>query len=364
VNRTGIWIAFFSLLLCVGCSQPPGGAYSFKIAFVPSTSGQYGIFSMNSDTTGSKILVADRMAQVRFASWSPDGKKIAFYNVRGQDEDILKKYRMTDEYLLYVMDATGENQRRLLDFPILDFGWAPDSRHLFLISTYESPDRNSPEVLNGTMRSLAYVYVLDTQTGGMNRLPGSGRNCSASWSPDGTRLAVGFGIGENCGIYLISPDGGRSEQLTDGTTIDFRPAWSPNGRTIAYVAYAKTDADAEDSGVFVIAADGTGKRRVDYETVSYVMWSLDGNMLLLQSANTARLIDPNGRKQVLLSAAAGLDSIVNAVFTPDGRSVMFCSNNYGAWKIYSIGLDGQRRKTITIRTNSSNFCLSPLLTRR
>jgi hypothetical protein len=86
--------------------------------------------------------------------------------------------------------------------------------------------------------------------------------------------------------------------------------------------------------------------------------------LLLQSANTARLIDPNGRKQVLLSAAAGLDSIVNAVFTPDGRSVMFCSNNYGAWKIYSIGLDGQRRKTITIRTNSSNFCLSPLLTRR
>jgi Tol biopolymer transport system component len=364
VNRAGIWIAFFSLLLCAGCSPPPGGADGYKIAFVPSTPGQNGVFSMNSDTTGSKTLVADMMAQVRFASWSPDGKRLAFYSIRGQDEDILKKYRMLNEYLLYVMDATGDNQKRLLDFPVIDFGWAPDSRRLYFISAYESPDRNSPEVLSGTRRPLAYVYVFDTQTGSKNRLPGSGRNCSASWSPDGTCLAVGFGMGEDCGIYLISPDGGRSERLTDGTTIDFRPAWSPNGRTIAYVAHTKTDADAKDSGVFVIAANGTGKRRVDDETVSYVMWSLDGSMLLLQSSNTARLIDPNGRKQILLSAGAGLRSIVNAIFTPDGRRVMFCSNDSGTWKIYSIGLDGQKRKTITIRTSSSNFCLSPLLTRR
>jgi len=364
VNRDGMWLAFFSLLLCAGCSQPPGGADGFKIAFVPSTTGQYGILSMNADTTGSKTLVADKMAQVRFASWSPDGKRLAFYSIRGQDKDILNKYRMINEYLLYVMEATGENQKRLLDFPVIDFGWAPDSRRLFFISAYESPDRNSPEVLNGTMRPLAYVYVLDTQTGGINRLTGAGRNCSASWSPDGTRLAVGFGMGENCGIYLMSPDGTRSDRLTDGTTIDFRPAWSPDGRAIAYVAYTKTDADVKDSGVFVIAADGTGKRQVDYETVSYVMWSPDGSMLLLQSGSRARLIDPNGQKQVLLSAGAGLRSIVNATFTPDGRRVMFCSNDSGAWKIYSIGLDDQKRKTITIRTNSSNFCLSPLLTRR
>jgi TolB protein len=214
------------------------------------------------------------------------------------------------------------------------------------------------------MRPLAYVYVFDTQTGGMNRLPGSGRNCSAAWSPDGARLAVGFGNGENCGIYIISSDGGRSERLTDGATIDFQPAWSPDGKTIAYVAYPKPGTDAKDSGVFVIAADGTGKRRVGEETVSYAMWSPDGSTLLLQSDNTARLIDPNGRKQVLLSAGAGLRRIVNAIFTPNGKRVMFCSNDSGAWNIYSIGLDGQNRKTITGRTNSSNFCLSPLLARR
>ena len=364
MSRDGLWIALFFLLLCAGCSQPPGGADGYKIAFVPTTSGQYGIFSMNSDTTGSKMLVADKMAQVRFASWSPDGKRLAFYSVRSQDQQILKKYRMINEYLLYVMDATGENQKRLLDFPVIDFGWAPDSRRLFFISTYESPDRDSPEVLAGTRGPLASVYIFDTQTGAMNRLPGAGQNCSASWSPDGNRLAVGFGIGENCGIHLISPDGRQSERLTDCATIDFRPAWSPDGRAIAYVAHAKTDADARDSGVFVIAADGTGKRRVDDRITSYVLWSPDGGMLLLQSASTARLIEPSGRKQVLLSAVAGLRSIDNAIFTPDGKRVVFCSNDSGAWKIYSIGLADQKRKTITIRTSSSNFCLSPLLTRR
>jgi Tol biopolymer transport system component len=364
VNRAGTWIVLFFILLFAGCSQTPGGAEGYKVAFVPSVPGQYGIFSINSDTTGLRTLITDKMAQVRFASWSPDGKRIAFYSIRAQDQDVLSKYSMLDEYLLYVMDATGENQRRLVDFPVIDFGWAPDSRRLFVISAFESPDRNLPEVLNGTLHPLASIYVLDTQTGEMKRLPGAGRNCSASWSPDGTRLAVGFGIGEHCGIHLISPDGGRSEELTDGTTIDFRPVWSADGRTIAYIAYSKNDSDAGASGVFVISSDGTGNRRVDAETVSYVLWSIDGSMLLLQSANTARLIDPNSRKQVLLSAGAGLRSISNAIFTPDGRKVMFCSNDSGTWKIYSIGLDGQKRKTVTIKTSSSNFCLSPLLTRR
>lgn len=362
MTKSGTWIIYFSLLLCAGCSRPPGGAEGYKVAFVPGTPGQYGIFSINSDTTGSQILLDDKMAQVRFASWSPDGKNLAFYTIRSQDKEILAKYPMNGEYLLYVMDAKGENQKRLLDFPVTDFGWAPDSRRIFFISAYESPDRDLPEVLSGTAHPLAYVYVLDMKTGAINRLPGSGRNCSASWSPDGTRLAVSFGTGEGCGIHLLSPDGRRSEQLTDGKTFDFRPAWAPDGKAIAYIAYAETEADAGNSGIFVISPDGTGKKRVDHRTASYVLWSLDGRMLLLQSANTALLIDPDGQKQVRLSAEAGFQGIANAIFTPDGRRVIFASNDSGLWRIYSIGLDGQKRKTITTRASSSNFCLSPLLT--
>jgi len=317
---------------------------------------------MNSDTTGSRLLIGDKNAQLRFASWSPDGKKIAFYTIRAQDTDILKKYPTLPKYILYVMDSSGKDLKRLLDFPVLDFGWAPNGRQLFVISAHESPDRDSQEVVNGIRNPSASIYIIDLQNGGRTRLPGSGRNCSAAWSPDGTRLAVSYGEAENGGIYLISADGRQNHRLTDASTIDCRAKWSPDGRLLAYAAYAKTDADAKDAGVYVTAADGTGKKRVSEDSVYYVQWSYDGTILLLQLENGVRLIGLEGQKQILLSAR--LRRPTNDLFTPDGKAVLICSNDEGAWNIYSVGLDGQQQKKMTGRTNSSNYCLSPLLTGR
>jgi Tol biopolymer transport system component len=346
-------------MMCPSCSRDSGGGTDYKIAYVPSMSGQHGIFSMNSDTSGAKLLAADDKAQLRFTSWSPDGKRIAFFTARAQDAGILGKYRMPYQYLLYVMDASGKNQKRLCDFPVIDFGWAPDGRRIFVIASHESPDRDSPEVLSSSINPLAAVYVMDTQTAGITRLPGSGRNCSASWSPDGSQLAVSFGDTDNGGIYVISADGSHSKRLTDAQTVDCRPKWSPDGQSIAYVAYPKAEADAKDAGVHVIAANGTGKKRIAEEAVFYVRWSLDGKALLLQSEDSVRLMDLNGNKQILLSAR--LRKGANGIFTPDGKGAIFCSDDEGAWNLYFIGLDGQNRKKITGRTNTSNFCLSPLL---
>ncbi len=343
----------------MACGQHPGGPGGFRIAYVPSISGQSGIYVMNSDTTGAKRLVGDKNAQLRFASWSPDGKRIAFFTVRVQDDDILSKYLMPYKYLLYTVDSSGNNVKRLVDFPIFDFAWAPNGRQLFVISAYESPDRDSSEVTSGTKNPTASIYIVDLQTGGTTRLPGSGRNCSAAWSPDGTRLAVSYGDEENGGLYLISADGRQSHRLTDASTIDCRPKWSPDGKLIAYAAYEKSGAGAQDAGVYVIAADGTGKRRVAEDAVYYVQWSPDSTMLLLQLENSVRLTDLEGKKQVLLSAR--LRRAMNGQITPDGKGVLFCSNDEGAWNIYSVGLDGEQRKKLTGRTNSSNYCLSPLL---
>ena len=75
-----------------------------------------------------------------------------------------------------------------------------------------------------------------------------------------------------------------------------------------------------------------------------------------------RLIGLEGQKQILLSAR--LRRAMNGLLTPDGKAVLICSNDEGAWNIYSVGLDGQQQKKMTGRTNSSNYCLSPLLTGR
>ncbi len=325
---------------------------------MPSIPGQSGIYVMNSDTTGLKHLVGDKDAGLRFSSWSPDGEKIAFFTVRAQDGAILSKYLMPYKYMLYAMDSSGKNVKRLLDFPIFDFAWAPNGRQLFVISAHEGADRDSSEVRSGSKNPSASIYIVDLQTGGTTRLPGSGRNCSAAWSPDGTRLAVSYGDAENGGLYRVSADGRQNTRLTDASTIDCRPKWSPDGKLIAYAAYAKTDADAKDAGVYLIGADGTGKRRVSEDAIYYVQWSPDGTRLLLQLENSVRLTDLEGKQQVLLSAR--LRRAANGLFTPDGKGAMFCSNDEGAWNIYSVGLDGEQRKKLTGRTNSSNYCLSPL----
>jgi Tol biopolymer transport system component len=126
------------------------------------------------------------------------------------------------------------------------------------------------------------------------------------------------------------------------------------------VAYARTAVDTKDAGVIVIGTDGTNKKRVAEDEAYYVRWSPDGKMLLLQFGSSVRLVDLVENKQVELSQ--GLHHAVNSIFTPDGKRVMYCSDFEGAWNIYSIGLDGENRKRITGRTNSSNFCLSPMLT--
>jgi Tol biopolymer transport system component len=81
------------LLASMACSASPG-AGAYKIAIVPARSGQHGIFVMNSDNTGSKLLTADANAQLRPSSWSPDGKRIAFLSFRPGDTEALHKPRI------------------------------------------------------------------------------------------------------------------------------------------------------------------------------------------------------------------------------------------------------------------------------
>ncbi len=86
-------------------------------------------------------------------------------------------------------------------------------------------------------------------TSGKNFLPGI-------WSPDGTRiLSVGYSSEQanDRDLYVIDPETGRMQQLTEDLPVDTLPAWSPDGQFIAFSA--KRDGRA---GVYVIRADGTG----------------------------------------------------------------------------------------------------------
>jgi Tol biopolymer transport system component len=58
-------------------------------------------------------------------------------------------------------------------------------------------------------------------------------------------------------IYTMNADGSSQRTLTSNDEVDADPAWSPNGRSIAFAG--ERDGNVE---LFVMNADGSGKRRL------------------------------------------------------------------------------------------------------
>jgi Tol biopolymer transport system component len=345
----------FLFMVVVSCSS---GTPGYKIALVPSGSGQHGIFVMNSDTTGGRLLTPDANAQLRTSSWSPDGSKILFLSYRSQDSEIMNKYRIPSHFALYMMDAGGNNQKRLLDFPVSAFSWSPDSRKLLFVSAFEDPAKDDYDVQHGKRAPMSAAYVFDLATGTHKRITAFGQICSASWSPTGGLIAISLGSNETANIYVISLDGKVARHVTQAATMDIQPSWSPDGKTIVYLAVSPPSSDVPGAGVYVIKDDGSDNARIS-DIVAYdAIWSPDGKKLLILASDGIYLLAANGGKPLRLSNRS--DRPLDAVFTPDGGKVMFRSNLEGNWGLHTIDLEGKNRTRISGQLEPSYFCLSPL----
>ena len=327
-----------------GCSRKPG---EYKIALVPDRAGQHGIFVMNSDLTGGKLLTNEPTAELRTSSWSPDGRKIAFFAALPQDSGMLEQFKMLSHFPLYLINASGGNAKRLLDFPVSDFRFSPDGSKLLCISAYEDPAREKRA-----------VYILDLQTGNKRRVTDFGQNCYGSWSPDGSRLALSFGTAQASDLYIADVDGKHTRRIGDSQAINIKPAWSPDGKQLAFISITAQPDGGMAAGAFSINADGTNRKRIAEGITAFeVAWSADGKFLLLESAEGVTLASADSSKTVGL--AQGSVQPKDAVFTPDGREVIFRSRHEGVWNLYAVDLNGSNIRRITGNLSPSTFCLSP-----
>jgi len=73
-----------------------------------------------------------------------------------------------------------------------------------------------------------------------------------AWSPDGKLIAFVSDRDDDSEIYVMSADGSEVVRLTTNTATDYQPIWSPDGKRIAFESKHNGL-----SGIFVVNADGT-----------------------------------------------------------------------------------------------------------
>lgn len=194
------------------------------------------------------------------ASWSADGRKIAFERTEtgGGAQDI------------WYMDADGSNQIAIDqdngdddEFP----DWAPDGNSL----VYQS-------VADGDWD----IYIHNISGGITTNLTDSEDNDTAPRiSPDGTKIVYRNDSDGDNEIYVMDIDGQNPTKLTDDSSHDYHPSWTPDGERIVY-----TKRTGSNHAIYVIDADGDNETSLTSDSENtFIMPSVtpDGQKIIYSS---------------------------------------------------------------------------------
>jgi dipeptidyl aminopeptidase/acylaminoacyl peptidase len=245
--------------------------------------------------------------------WSPDGKYLAFIAARGDDDARPQ---------VWTLDRRGGDaqQYTAVDQGVDGFEWSPDGQRMLLLITDKSAAelaREAAEEAGEEPKPLPYV---------IDRL---------QFKQD----VVGYLDRSRTHIYVT--DGRKQEprQLTFGDYDDSQPAWSPDGRAIAFTSNRTEEPDANlNSDIWIVSAESgepeKSLRRLTSNdgTDSSPAWSHDGRSIAYVTVTEPDLIWYATNHLAMVSAAGGDERVLTTAldrnvsspeFTPDDRAIRF-----------------------------------------
>jgi Tol biopolymer transport system component len=266
------------------------------------------VYLINPDKTNPRRLTNNSSFD-GFANLSPDGKKIAFDSTRLTTGTACNGANNISD--LFLMSSDGSEQTLLTRGSSAT--WSPDGKDIAFhasASYYESggltsgcPIRTDPG--SATSDSDIFLANVDDLLSGVER-PTNITNTSGQieddpdWSSAATAAPQGqpivftsHDVGDNtqnsssAELYLMNPDGSDRLQLTHDNYEERAPAWSPDGSRIVYscrVGPVNPTTGFKSFRICVINADGTGQEQLTFENDSIsdltASWSPDGQQIL------------------------------------------------------------------------------------
>lgn len=162
----------------------------------------------------------------------------------------------------------------------------------------------------------------------------------------GTRFAYVNRQGSAFRLIVADSDGYNEQVVVAKDEPIMSPAWSPDGKQLAYVSFENGHAAVYVQSLLthkrVLVADFRGSN-------SAPAWSPDGKQLAVvltrDGGSQIYVMQPDGSGVNRLSFSGGIDTEPN--FSPDGQSLIFTSDRGGSAQIYQMPIEGGTAKRLT-----------------